>query len=56
MFYGFLLNMWCMDRIDEATLRSFVPFYISEDELNAILVTPKWEGYNPSTLDTNQAQ
>ena len=44
-FYPFLLNLWMMDQITEETLRSFVPFYISEDELNMILVTPKLEDY-----------
>ena len=45
--YGFILNMWCMKKIDERTVRSYVPMSISKQEADMILVTPHWEGYNP---------
>ena len=50
MFYGFLLNMWCMGKLTEEELRTYVPFYITEQEADAIVITPKWEGYNPDSL------
>lgn len=39
--YQFILNMWIMKRIDENKVRSYVPLFISEEEANMILATPK---------------
>lgn len=47
--YGFILNMWVMKKIDEAKVRSYVPFYITEQEANAIIATPHWENYDPAS-------
>lgn len=41
MPYGFILNMWIMNRIDEKTVRSYVPTFISQDECDMILITPQ---------------
>lgn len=39
--YGFILNMWIMKRIDEDTVRGYVPRFITEQECNIILATPQ---------------
>lgn len=35
--YEFILNMWILNRINESKVRSYVPFYITENESNMIL-------------------
>ena len=47
--YGFILNMWCMKKIDETKVRSYVPFYITTAEADAIIATPQWDGYSPTS-------
>ena len=49
MFYGFILNMWMMKKIDEAKVKSYVPAYISDDEAKMILATPQLEDYEPAS-------
>lgn len=40
--YGFLLNMWIMNRIDEAYLEAQVGFgRITDEEKDMILATPQ---------------
>lgn len=41
MFYGFLLNMWVFGNIDETTLNTYVPRFISADEMKQIIATPQ---------------
>lgn len=43
--YGFILNMWIMKKINEAKVRSYVPFFISQTEADMILATPQMESY-----------
>lgn len=39
--YNFILNMWIMKRIDDTKVKSYVPFYITQDECDMILATPQ---------------
>ncbi|MDF2789826.1 MAG: hypothetical protein K0S80_2924 [Neobacillus sp.] len=39
--YGFILNMWVLNKIDEAKVQSYIPKYIAQVEANAILATPQ---------------
>jgi hypothetical protein len=39
--YGFILNMWVMNKINEAKVQSYVPKYITQAEADAILATPQ---------------
>lgn len=41
MFYGFLLNMWVFGKLDEEGLSAYVPKFITEEEKNQIMATPK---------------
>lgn len=44
MYYGFLLNMWIMNRIDEDYLTTMVTKgRITEEEKNMILSTPQYD-------------
>lgn len=45
MFYGFLLSMWMMKRLDEAKIRTYVPKFITADEALMIIATPQHEDY-----------
>ena len=40
-FYNFLLDMWVTRQITEAKLRSYSPFYLTQEELDTILATPQ---------------
>lgn len=37
--YNFLLGCWIRRQVDEATLRSFVPRWITQEECDRILAT-----------------
>lgn len=50
MGYGFILNMWMMDRMEEEVVRSFVPLFITQDEADMILITPKLKNYSPTSV------
>lgn len=39
--YGFILNMWIMRRLNEDKVRSYCPFYITEEERDMIFATPQ---------------
>lgn len=40
--YGFILNMWIMNRINETKVQSYIPKgYITQEEANIILATPQ---------------
>lgn len=39
--YGFILNMWIMERVTEQKVRSYVPIFITQEECNMILATPQ---------------
>lgn len=40
--YNFILNMWVMNKIDEAKVQSYVvKRYIKQEEANIILATPQ---------------
>jgi hypothetical protein len=41
MFYGFILNMWMMNKIDEAQVQAYVPKYITQEEADAIMLVPQ---------------
>ncbi len=41
MFYGFLLNMWVFGGLSESALHAYVPTFISEEEYQQIIATPK---------------
>lgn len=41
--YSFILSMWYMRKINADKVRSYVPFYITQQEANAILATPQIE-------------
>lgn len=40
-FYDFLVDCWKKDLVDEGKLNSFVPIFITDDECQKILATPK---------------
>lgn len=44
--YGFILNMYVMRRITAEKVRSYAPFYITQQEADMILVTPQNEVSN----------
>jgi len=46
--YGFILNMWIMERISAEKVQSYVPKYITQAQCNMILATPQ----NPSQLES----
>lgn len=39
--YGFILNMWVMNKISAEKVQSYVPKYITQQEADAILATPQ---------------
>lgn len=39
--YGFILNMWIMNRLTEQKVRSYCPMYITAEERDMILATPQ---------------
>lgn len=41
MFYAFLLNQWMFNGMDEETLNSYVPRFISAEEAEKIKLAPK---------------
>lgn len=41
MFYNFVRNMWTAGTIDEAKVRSYVPKYITAEQSETILATPR---------------
>lgn len=41
MFYGFLLRMWTLGKLNEDEIASYVPKFISEEEKKQIIETPK---------------
>lgn len=41
MFYGFLLNMWVFGGMTEEVLKTYVPTFISDEEMRQIMATPK---------------
>jgi len=44
MYYGFILNMWIMRKIDEVKIETYVASpknYITQAEADMILVTPQ---------------
>lgn len=45
MFYGFLLNMWMMKKINVEKVQSYVPKFITADESKMIIATPQYEEY-----------
>ncbi len=48
--YGFILNMWIMKKISKDKVRSYVPFYITEQEADMIIATPQLENYSPYSV------
>lgn len=50
MGYGFILNMWMMKKIDEAKVKSYVPFFITKEESDMIIIAPQWENYSPASV------
>ena len=44
--YGFLLNMWIMQKIDEAKLETYVPKFLTRHEADMILATPQGDEYD----------
>lgn len=41
LFYAFLLNQWMFNGMDEETLNSYVPRFISAEEAEKIMLAPK---------------
>ena len=41
MYYQFVLNMWVMEKVDEAWVQSCVNKYITQEECDMILLTPQ---------------
>lgn len=41
--YSFILSMWYMRKINADKVRSYVPFYITQQEADVILATPQIE-------------
>lgn len=41
MFYAFLLNQWMFNGMDDETLNSYVPRFISAEEAEKIKLAPK---------------
>lgn len=39
--YQFLLNMWMLNKIDERKLQTYVPKYITQEQANNIMATPR---------------
>lgn len=41
VYYRFYLNMWSMHKIDETTLQTKVPKYLTQTECDMIIATPQ---------------
>ncbi len=39
--YGFILNMWIMNRINEEKVRSYSPRFLTSEEIEMIIATPQ---------------
>ncbi len=39
--YNFILNQWRMKVIDEEKVRSYVPRWITQEQVNVIIQTPQ---------------
>ena len=41
--YNFILSMWFMKKVNADKVNSYVPFFITQAEADAILATPQYE-------------
>lgn len=41
MYYVFICNMWIMRRLTESGVQAYCPRYITQIEVNMILLTPQ---------------
>ena len=39
--YGFILNMWIMNRITQDKVSSYAPRFLTQEEVNMIIATPQ---------------
>ena len=51
--YGFILNMWVMKRLDEEKIQSYVPKFITQEEVDMILATPQTGYVSPNSFEEN---
>lgn len=40
--YSFILSMWVAGKLSEAKVRSYSPIFLTTEEVNLILATPKF--------------
>lgn len=52
--YGFILNMWIMQKITAEKVQSYVPKGITQGEAEMILVTPQGNEYDVQSLPVKQ--
>lgn len=52
--YGFVLNMWIMQKISAEKVQSYVPKGITQEEANMILVTPQGNEYDVQSEPVKQ--
>ena len=50
--YGFVLNMWIMQKISAEKVQSYVPKGITQDEADMILATPQGNEYDVQVAPT----
>jgi len=48
--YGFILNMWIMQRVTADKVQSYVPKGLSQIECDMILVTPQGDEYDVQSV------
>jgi hypothetical protein len=51
MFYGFVLNLWIMRKIDEVKVQSYAPKFITQEEANMILATHQGDEYDVKVVE-----
>lgn len=52
--YGFVLNMWIMQKISAEKVQSYVPKGITQEEADMILVTPQGNEYDVQRAPVEQ--
>lgn len=48
--YGFVLNMWIMQKISAEKVQSYVPKGITQEECDMILATPQGNEYDVQSV------